>query len=163
MIKEARLRAGLSQAELARRAGVTQSVISVYESGRRQPALPTLASLVATTGYDLVVELRAAPCLDRLTGAHGQRVRAARSLLKAAAAAHGGSGLAVFGSVARGEERPDSDVDLLVDLPEKMGLLGLARMHADLEAVLGLRIDLVPARDLKPELRRAVLADTVSL
>jgi hypothetical protein len=118
---------------------------------------------VAGTGHDLIVELRAAPGLDRLTGPHGQRVRAVRTQLTAAAAVHGGSGLAVFGSVARGEERPESDIDLLVDLPKNMGLLGLGRMHADLEAVLGLRVDLVPARDLKPELRRAVLADMVSL
>ena len=44
--------------------------------------------------------------------------------------------LRVFGSVARGEDRPDSDVDLLVDLPPHMGLLGLGRVQADLEAIL---------------------------
>ena len=46
LLRTARSRAGLSQAELAARAGVTQSVISVYESGHRQPALSTLAALV---------------------------------------------------------------------------------------------------------------------
>jgi DNA-binding XRE family transcriptional regulator len=51
-------RAGLSQAELAERAGVAQSVISVYESGRRQPALQTLAALVEATGFDLDVRTR---------------------------------------------------------------------------------------------------------
>ncbi|MDP9397101.1 MAG: helix-turn-helix transcriptional regulator, partial [Actinomycetota bacterium] len=45
LLREARERAGLSQLELGRRAGVAQSVISAYESGRRQPALPTLAGL----------------------------------------------------------------------------------------------------------------------
>jgi transcriptional regulator with XRE-family HTH domain len=46
LLRDARLRAGLSQAELGRRAGVTQSVVSAYESGARQPSVPTLARLV---------------------------------------------------------------------------------------------------------------------
>jgi len=71
----------------------------------------------------------------------------------AAAAAHDVTNLRVFGSVARGEDRPDSDVDLLVDLPPRMGLLGLVRVQADLEAILGARVDLVPASDLKPAVR----------
>lgn len=56
LLREARRRAGLSQVELGRRAGVTQSVISAYESGARQPSVPTLARLVVAAGYEL--ELR---------------------------------------------------------------------------------------------------------
>ena len=163
VLREARLRAGLSQSELAHRAGVAQSVISMYESGRRQPALRTLAALVDPTGLELVLELRPAPGLDRLTGPHGQRVLAARSQLKTVAAGYGVPGLAVFGSVARGEERPDSDVDLLVELPPGMGLFGLGRLRSDLEAAVGLPVDLVPACDLKPNLRGRVAADLVPL
>ncbi len=163
VLREARLRAGLSQSELAHRAGVAQSVISMYESGRRQPALRTLAALVDPTGLELVLELRPAPGLDRLTGPLGQRVLAARSQLKTVAAGYGVPGLAVFGSVARGEERPDSDVDLLVELPPGMGLFGLGRLRSDLEAAVGLPVDLVPACDLKPNLRGPVAADLVPL
>ena len=66
----------MSQEELAARAGVTQSVISAYESGHRQPSLPTLAMLVEATGYDLAVDLRRAPRrLGRLSGPVGRRVR----------------------------------------------------------------------------------------
>ena len=64
-------------------------------------------------------------------------------------AAHDVTNLRVFGSVARGEDRPDSDVDLLVDLPPHMGLLGLGRVQADLEAILGAKVD----SDLKPAVR----------
>jgi predicted nucleotidyltransferase len=142
---------------------VAQSVISVYESGRRQPALPTLAALVAPTGNDLIIELREVQGLERLSGPLGQRVRAARLRLKAAAAAYGASNLAVFGSVARGEESVDSDIDLLADLPEDMGLFGLGRLQSDLAAILGSRVDLVPARDLKPGVWDSVRADRVSL
>lgn len=53
LLRKARKQAGLSQAELAQRAGVTQSVVSAYESGARQPSLPTLARLVEATGLAL--------------------------------------------------------------------------------------------------------------
>jgi transcriptional regulator with XRE-family HTH domain len=53
LLREARRRAGMSQAELARRAGIPRSVLSVYESGRRQPSADALARLVAAAGFDL--------------------------------------------------------------------------------------------------------------
>ena len=58
LLRRARKASGLSQQELAARAGVTQSVISAYESGHRQPAVPTLAALVDAAGYELVMDLR---------------------------------------------------------------------------------------------------------
>jgi uncharacterized protein len=152
------------QVELAARADVTQSVISAYESGHRQPAIPTLAMLVEATGYELVVGVRRQPRrLGRLTGPIGRRVRRRRRDLVATAAAHGVSNLRVFGSVARGEDRPDSDVDLLADLPPGMGLFGLGRVQDELEALLGVRVDLVPAGDLKPDVRARVERDLVAL
>ena len=69
LLREARRRAHLSQVELARRAGVAQSVVSAYESGTRQPSLPTLTRLVAATGLDLDVRVRRSRSpLTRLTG-----------------------------------------------------------------------------------------------
>ena len=164
LLRQARRDAGLSQVALAARAGVTQSVISAYESGHRQPSLPTLAALVEAAGYELVAEVRRQPRrLDRLSGPIGQRVRRHRHDIVAAAAAHGVSGLRVFGSVARGEDRPDSDVDLLADLPAGMSLFGLGRVQADLEAIVGTRVDLVPAEDLKPAVRPRAERDLVTL
>ena len=164
LLREARQRAGLPQAELAARAGVTQSVISAYESGHRQPSLPTLAALIEAAGYELVTGVRRQPRqLNRLSGPVGRRVRRRRHDLVAAAAAHGVSGLRVFGSVARGQDRPDSDVDLLADLPPGMSLFGLARLQSELEAILGARVDLVPAADLKPEVRGRAHRDLVAL
>jgi len=165
LLREARLRSGLTQAELARRAGVTQSVISAYESGRRQPALTTLASLIWSAGLEMTVTLHPVPNAARtLTGPVGQVVRQRRQELVAAAAAHGATNLRAFGSVARGEDRPDSDLDLLVDLPASMGLLGLGRLEKDLEAALdGVRVDVVPATDPKPDVRRRIENDVVPL
>ena len=164
LLRQARQRAGLSQVELAAKAGVSQSVISAYESGHRQPSLPTLAALIEAAGYELTAAVRRHPSrLSRLSGPVGLRVRRRRHDLVAAAAAYGVSGLHVFGSVARGQDRPDSDVDLLAELPPGMSLFGLARLQADLEAILGSQVDLVPAADLKPDVRARVGRDLVPL
>ena len=163
ILREARRNAGLSQQELAARAGVAQSVISVYESGRRQPALPTLVSLVEATDHELHLELRPLPGLDRLRGPLGRRLRAVRSDVKSVAQVHGATILAVFGSVARGEDDDDSDVDLLVELPSTMGLFGLARLRRDLERVLDAPVDLVPERDLKSGVRDTVISESIAI
>ncbi|MDA8318600.1 MAG: helix-turn-helix domain-containing protein [Actinomycetota bacterium] len=164
LLRQARQRAGLSQVELAARAGVTQSVISAYESGHRQPSVPTLAALIEAAGLELVTAVRRPPGrMKMLSGPVGRRVRRRRHDLVAAAASHGVSGLRVFGSVARGQDRPDSDVDLLADLPPGMSLFGLARLQAELEGILGARVDLVPAADLKPDVRERAGRDLVAL
>jgi transcriptional regulator with XRE-family HTH domain len=104
----ARRGAGISQAEPAFRAGVVPSVVSAYEAGRRQPSLPTLARLIDAAGADLVVDIQQQqpPQLSRLSGPVGRQVRRKRRDLVAVAAAHEVTNLRVFGSVARGEDRP---------------------------------------------------------
>jgi predicted nucleotidyltransferase len=69
--------------------------------------------------------------------------------------------LAVFGSAARGELRPDSDIDMLVDfLPDaRPGLLGLSAMMRELSALLGRRVDLAVKPGLKPQIRAGVLSE----
>src|ERR1700734_1271133 len=100
LLRQARKRAGLSQVELAARTGVTQSVISAYESGHRQPAIPALGRLIEAAGFELTLGLRRQPGrLGRLSGPVGRRVRRHRRDLIAAAAAHGIQNLRVFGSV----------------------------------------------------------------
>jgi predicted nucleotidyltransferase len=70
--------------------------------------------------------------------------------------------LCVFGSAARGELRPDSDIDLLVDfLPDaRPGLLGLSAMMREFSGLLGRRVDLAVKPALKPTVRTSVLADS---
>jgi predicted nucleotidyltransferase len=69
--------------------------------------------------------------------------------------------LSLFGSAARGEMRPDSDVDFLVDfLPgARPGLLGVSAMMRELSALLGRRVDLAVEPGLKPAVRSAVLTE----
>ncbi|MGH2928012.1 MAG: helix-turn-helix domain-containing protein [Solirubrobacteraceae bacterium] len=160
LVREARRRAGISQVELGRRAGVTQSVVSAYESGRRQPSLPTLAQLVRAAGLELDMVVRAA-ALGRSPAQASLGERLARDGARVAeiAASYGLSNVRVFGSVARGEDRGDSDVDLLVDVGPRVGLMTLARCQRDLEALLDAPVDLVPAGDLKRGVAGSALAD----
>jgi uncharacterized protein len=69
----------------------------------------------------------------------------------------------VFGSVARGEEGPDSDVDLLVTLPRESFSFEVVRLGLELEALLHRRVDLVTEDELHPALRERVLAEARSL
>lgn len=165
LVREARQRAGVTQAHLAERAGVTQSVISAYESGHRQPSLPVLLGLIAATGHCLEARLVAADPgpPESLSGPLGRRVRRHRRRIKEIAASYGAVHVRVFGSVARGVESADSDVDLLVDLAKEMGLFDLGRLRRDLESLLRARVDVVPADGLKPEVRAKVEADLVVL
>ena len=163
MLREARVRARLSQSELGRRAGVAQSVISAYEAGARQPSVPTLARLIHSAGFELDMRLR--PSRRAVfRGPIGRRLTVRnRARAKKIAAAHGLVNLRVFGSVVRGEDRPDSDLDILVDVKEGVGLVGLARCQRDLEGLLEVGVDLVPAGDLKKGVAEEVLAQAVPL
>ncbi|MGH9062291.1 MAG: helix-turn-helix domain-containing protein, partial [Acidimicrobiales bacterium] len=161
LLRTARRRAGLSQVELGRRAGVTQSVVSAYESGIRQPSLPMLVRLVNATGFDLDMRLSPNPAVDSVSGVLGERVFRRRVELRELLTRYGLTNARVFGSVARGEEGPDSDVDLLVDVPAGVGLVTLGRCQAELEELLGASVDLVPAGDLKPSVAADVLAEAV--
>lgn len=57
LIQLARLKAGISQAELGRRAGLPATMISAYERGRRQPTFPTLMRLIRAAGFELRLNL----------------------------------------------------------------------------------------------------------
>ncbi|MGH3342469.1 MAG: helix-turn-helix domain-containing protein [Carbonactinosporaceae bacterium] len=164
LLREARRRARLSQAHVARRANVSQSVISAYESGSRQPSLATLVKLIEATGCTLEVDVRRPRSrLQRLTGPVGHEVRRHRAELRSTAGRHGVSNLRVFGSVARGEDSVDSDLDLLVDVAPGVGLLGLARLQRDLEDIVQTHVDLVPADALKPWIHAEVMTDLIAL
>jgi predicted nucleotidyltransferase len=81
----------------------------------------------------------------------------------AVAERRGARNVRVFGSVARGDDGPTSDVDLLVDLDEDVSLLGLTGLGNELSDLLGVSVDVVPASMLKPRLRDRVLAEAVPL
>lgn len=73
-------------------------------------------------------------------------------------AEHGVGRLRVFGSVARGDEGPDSDVDLIADFSRPTGYFGLVRFEWALEDLLGRPVDLVTEAGLSPFMREDILA-----
>ncbi|MBN9612827.1 MAG: nucleotidyltransferase domain-containing protein [Actinobacteria bacterium] len=75
----------------------------------------------------------------------------------------GFSRVAVFGSAARGDDRPDSDLDLLVQPSAETDLFEMLRLEQALERIVGREVDLVSYRGLDPELDRDIVADTVLL
>lgn len=165
VLRRARHQAHLSQADVARRAGVAQSVVSAYESGRREPSVRTLGRLVAATGHRLVIELEPKPEVPAglPDTPLGRRLRQRRKAVLACAGRYGATNVRVFGSVARGEDRPDSDVDLVVDLAPRTGLFELGILKRELSQVLGVPVDVAPSDGLRPQVRAAVEREGVPL
>ncbi len=79
------------------------------------------------------------------------------------AAKHGAYNVRVFGSVARGDDRPDSDVDLLVDVGPTTSSWFPAGLVLDLEQILGREVEIVTEKGLNPHLREHVLREAVPL
>ncbi len=79
------------------------------------------------------------------------------------ASKYGAKTVRVFGSVARGEAGPQSDLDLLVQLNPHHSLLDLIAIKQDLEDMLGCHVDVVTEAALSPYIREDVLREAVSL
>ena len=158
-LRDARARAGLTQVELGARAGVPQSVVSSYESARREPSVDMLRRMVSAAGFDLTLRLTPAVQLSPLR----QKVERHRLRLRRELQSLGATDVRLFGSVARGEDRVESDVDILVDVDDSVGLFALGRMRTAAEACLGVPVDVVPSNSLKPDVREKGLSEAVRL
>jgi uncharacterized protein len=89
-------------------------------------------------------------------------VQARRDQVKAVAARHHAIRVRLFGSVARGEDRPDSDIDLLADFTGDSSLFDVMRMTRELQDVLGHPVDVVSAGGLKDR-DRDIIEDSIEL
>jgi predicted nucleotidyltransferase len=86
-----------------------------------------------------------------------------REEVRGVALRHGARDLRVFGSVARGEDGPASDIDLLVEFEPGRGLLSHAALIRELEELLGCKVDVVSRNGLKSRMRSRVLEEAVPL
>jgi hypothetical protein len=165
LLRGARINARLSQTEVARRAHVAQSVISAYESGRREPSVSTLERLILATGHRLTLNLERLS--DHPRGLPdtplGRRLRQRRRSILACAALHGASNVRVFGSTARGEDQPNSDVDLVVDLEKGTGLFAQEALRRELSKILGTPVDIAPSDSLRPRVREEVEREAIQI
>lgn len=86
-------------------------------------------------------------------------LRGKRNDILRIAASHGARNVRLFGSAARGEDRPDSDLDLLVEMESGRSLLDLVGLGQDLEDLLHRKVDVVTDASIHPVLRARILAD----
>lgn len=86
-----------------------------------------------------------------------------RAQILALAAYYGASDVRVFGSVARGQARSDSDLDLLVSFPNGYKLRDLIRLTQALQSLTGRRVEVVDEESIRDELRSYILEDAAPL
>ncbi|WNM23540.1 nucleotidyltransferase domain-containing protein [Demequina capsici] len=127
----------------ATRAGMTQQQIA-EQIGRSQPEVNRLLRFHGSTPHARALRQHRAEIRSRLRAVGGRNVR-------------------VFGSTARGAERPDSDVDLLFEMREPLSLMQLSAVENELSRLLGLQVDLVAESSLRPDLREGIVNEAVPL
>lgn len=92
------------------------------------------------------------------------QLRYKRDAIEAAGRAYGARRIRVFGSVARREEGPDSDIDFLVDLPYGYDMFAQRLPLTErLAEITGRRLDVVPEHELNRHIRHAVMQEAVDL
>jgi uncharacterized protein len=163
LLREARSSAGLTQAELARRAGTSQAMVARYETGVASPTARTLRRLLRAAGRDLELSTVSAQVATP-SSSLAIRLREHRAEISAAAERVGARNVRVFGSVARGEDTPESDVDLLVDFPvRERGLLPLLTLAEQVEQLVGRQVDIAAVEVMAEPVRDRALAEAVPL
>lgn len=164
LIRSARERAGLTQAALARTAGTSQPTIARYESGRSEPRASTLERILAACGQRL--EPASAPVVTTQVPARGPRGRLLRrhaAEVRAVIEAAGLRNPRVFGSVARGEDTEESDIDILVDLIDEDDILAIGPPMDNLAELLGVHVDVICPQIAKPSVLERALRDAIAL
>lgn len=141
MIREARASAGLSQQALAEAAGTSQPAVARYESGRAEPRVDTLARILAACGLRLDVSAAPTRRTQVPSGPKGRLLRRHRDAVLAAARQAAVRNVRVFGSVARGEDTAESDIDLLVDVRGDAHVLDVYAFRELIVPLFGDRLD----------------------
>lgn len=145
-VRAERLASGMSQSQLARAARVSQPNLSAYENGRRTPSAEVLQRIAAA-----------------LRGRPSERVARHRQEIRTVVAHHHASSPRLVGSIARQEDTPDSDVDLLVDFDAEASLLDEIGLRLALTDLLGVPVDVIAADSLREPVRSRVLAESVEV
>ncbi|HEY5517947.1 MAG TPA: nucleotidyltransferase family protein [Coriobacteriia bacterium] len=149
-------RDGVSRAELARRMHSDRSTVGrVLDPADESVTVATLSRAAAALGREPAVAL-APERPSALLARH-------RETLARIAAGYGLQNVRVFGSVARGDDTPASDLDLVADFPEGYTFELVADAIEDLSVAFGRRVDLLNAAIVKPRLRGNVLRESVPL
>jgi predicted nucleotidyltransferase len=92
-----------------------------------------------------------------------EQIRSRRDEILHIARANGATRVRVFGSIARGTARPDSDLDLLLELEPGRHLLDLVAIKQDLEDLLGREVHVVTEAAISPSMRDAIMREATPL
>jgi uncharacterized protein len=137
----------------------------VSDAYRSATAAPPIAA-EAAAAYDVAAG-PAAGAAPQETRTPTERLRALldehREDILALAEKRRAGNVRVFGSVVRGDAREDSDIDLLVDLKPHASLFDLGGLNYELEEMLGVRVDVVPAKNVKERIRDRIFAEAIPL
>lgn len=162
LITHARKVSGLTQHQLAARAGTSQSAIARYENGVASPSTDTLARVLKANGLKLEVQLVPAT-LSNLASPRAKLLREKRGEILKLARKYEARNVRVFGSVARGEDDQESDIDLLVEMDLQHGVGKLIHLKAELKELLEAKVDVAPIGLLKKAVLNNALMDAVPL
>lgn len=162
LIADARDRTGLTQSELAQRAGTSQAAVARYESRKVSPSASTLIRLLRAAGLELEVHVRKSTA-SNLSGSRARKLRQLRGEINSHMREHGASNPRIFGSVARGDDDRNSDIDLLVDFDISQGLIPIAKLSRELSILLGEKVDVAPVKMLRPAVAKSALSEAVPL
>ena len=92
-----------------------------------------------------------------------ETLRTRKQEIERLASLHGVHNIRVFGSVARGEDTAESDIDLLIDMEESSSLLDLVGFQQELEVMLNRPADVLTENGINPYLRESILGEAVAL
>ena len=145
---------GLSRRALAQRAGVRPETVSRIAS-RGTCDFATLERLAGAVGLRLALEASGTP------GRARAEVFRKQSLIRSLAKAHGARTVELFGSAARGEDSPGSDLDFMVELERGRSLLDLIGFAEDLQDALGRKVDAVTKAAMKPRVLDEARRDAI--
>jgi predicted nucleotidyltransferase len=84
-----------------------------------------------------------------------------RDVIRAVVARHNASNARVFGSVVHGNDNAASDLDILIDPTPKTSLMDVAKIQVELEALLGVKVDVLTPNALPEKFRHVVLAEAL--
>ena len=157
-IAEAARAQGLSRRALALRAGVRpETVLRIASRGTCDFA--TLEQLATAVGLRLGLQDETPYAAGRARG----EVLRRQALVQTLAKAHGARSVELFGSAARDEDGPGSDLDFLVELEPGRSLLDLIGLAEDLQEALGRKVEALTAAGMKPRVLAEARRDAVRI
>lgn len=140
VLDRARRKRGESKADVARGAGLGEPAVRrLFSGGHANPTVKTVDAVAAHLGFRLSLE----PAEQPRTAPTHAGLRTMADQIERIVGDHGGCDVRVFGSVARGDARADSDIDLLIEVGPGIGMFELGAMEDELSVLLGRPVDVV--------------------